>query len=183
MEIDAELEVWRREWQSEPTVPLDLRKKVERQSRFMKIGLIGDVLVTVIIGGGTIVWALRSPQPDILLLAVVTWIFLAAAWTLAVTLNRGNWLPSAMNTAAFVDLSIRRCRARLAAVRFGAGLFVVQIVFCLSWIYQHNPHRPLRNALFFSTLATVLFFAFLFWYRRKKLRELSYFLDLSEQSN
>jgi len=116
----------------------------------MGIGLIADVLVTVIIGGGAIPWALRSPQPD---------------------------------TAAFVDLSIRRCRARLAAVRFGAELFVVQMAFYLSWIYQHNPHRPSRNTLFFSALSTLLFFAFLLWYRKRKLSELVYPLDLSEQPN
>ncbi|MEO8127383.1 MAG: hypothetical protein ABJF23_33290 [Bryobacteraceae bacterium] len=181
MEIDAEVEVWRREWQSEPPVLPDLRRNVERQSRFMKLNLLGDVLVTIFIGGGTIAWALRTPRPDILLLALVTWIFLAAAWTFSVTLNRGNWLPSALNAAAFVHLSIRRCRARLAAIRFGALLYAAQIVFCLSWIYRHEPHRPFSFlTIALVSLATLLFYSFLFWFRRRKLAELAYFLELQK---
>jgi hypothetical protein len=190
MNIDAELDVWRRQWQSETTVPLDLRKKVERQTRFMKIGLLADILVTIVIGGGTIVWALRSPQSDIVLLAAVTWLFLAAAWTFTLTVNRGSWSPSTLDTASFVELSVRRCRGRLAAVWFGAILFLCNIVFCLGWVYNHSPEarKPLLPWLFFSSLAsdiiwlaTLAFSVFLVWYRRRKRAELAYFLDLRGQ--
>jgi hypothetical protein len=188
MNLDAELDVWRRQWQSEAPVPLDLRKKVERQTRFMKIGLLADILVTIVIGGGTIVWALRSPQSDIVLLAAVTWLFLAAAWTFALRVNRGNWSPSTLDTASFVELSVRRCRGRLAAVRFGAILFVCNIVFCLGWVYNHSAdaRKPLLPWLFFSSLpidfawlATLAFSVFLVWYRRRKRAELAYLLNLS----
>src|SRR5260370_41159413 len=106
MNVDTELEAWRQQWQSDTTVPLDLRRKVERQSRFMKIALIGDILVTITIGGATIGWAVRSPQPYNVLLAVATWVFIAAAWMFALTVNRGNWSPSAQDTAAFVELAV-----------------------------------------------------------------------------
>jgi len=187
MKVDAELEVWRRQWQSGTTVPLDLRRKVERQSRFMKIGLIGNLLVTITIGGATTGWAIRSPQLDIVLLAVATWVFIATAWTFTLTVNRGKWSPSAQDTAAFVELSVRRCRGRLAAVWFAAGLFLIQIVFLLGWVYNYSPeHRtPLLTWLFFGSvpidivwLCTVAFFGFLVWYRRRKRSELAYLLSL-----
>jgi hypothetical protein len=187
MNQEAELDLWRRQWQSETTVPLDLRKKVERQTRFMKIGLLGDILVTIVIGGGTIGWALRSRQSDIVLLAAVTWLFLAAAWMFTLAVNRGNWSPSTLDTAAFVELSVRRCRGRLAALRFGAVLFLCQIVFCLGWVYNHSPavRKPLLPWLFFSSLpidivwmAALAFFVFLIWYRGRKRAELAYFLNL-----
>jgi hypothetical protein len=190
MNIDAELDVWREQWQSETVVPLDLRTRVERQSRFMKIALIVDILVTVVIGGGATVWALQLPQPDIVLLAVATWLFLAAAWTFTLIVNRGAWSPSALDTAAFVDLSMRRCRGRLAAIPFAAGLFLLQIVFCLGWVYNHTPlqRRPLFSWLFFSSpsidivwLSTLAFFVFLVWYRGKKRSELACLFDLQEQ--
>jgi hypothetical protein len=190
MNIDAELDVWREQWQSETHVPLALRRKVERQTRFMKIGLLADILVTIVIGGGTIVWALRSPQSDIMLLAAVTWLFLAAAWTFTLTVNRGNWSPSVLDTAAFVELSARRCRGRLAAIRFGAILFLCNIVFCLGWVYHHSPEvrKPLLPWLFFSSLpidivwlGTLAFSIFLVWYRRRKRDELAYFQDLQGQ--
>jgi hypothetical protein len=47
MSMDTELETWRREWQSETAVPADLRRRVERQSRWLKVGIAADILVTV----------------------------------------------------------------------------------------------------------------------------------------
>jgi hypothetical protein len=190
MSVDTELEVWRQQWQSDTTVPLDLRRKVERQSLFMKISLIADILVTITIGGATIGWAVRSPQPENVLLAVATWIFIATAWMFSLTVNRGAWSPSAQDTAAFVDLSVRRCQSRLAAVWFAAGLFVFQIVFVLGWVYQNSPARrqPLLTWLFFGSipidivwLCTLAFFGFLVWYRRRKRAELASLLHLREQ--
>ena len=187
MNQETELDLWRRQWQSETTVPLDLRKRVERQTRFMKIGLLADILVTIVIGGGAIVWALLSPQSDIVLLAAVTWLFLAAAWTFSLTVNRRNWSPSTLDTAAFVELSVRRCAGRLAAVRFGVVLFLCEIVFGLGWVYRHSPEgrMPLLPWLFFSSLpidivwlATAAFSFFVVWYRRRKRAELAYFLNL-----
>ncbi len=187
MNVDNELEVWRRQWQSDTTVPLDLRRKVERQSRFMKIALFADILVTITIGGATAGWAVRSPQPEIVLLAVVTWIFIAVAWTFTLTVNRRSWSPSAQDTAAFVDLSVRRCRGRLAAVWFAGGLFLFQTVFVVGWVYRNSPARrqPLLTWLFFGSvpidivwLCTLAFFGFLIWYWRRKRAELAYLLGL-----
>lgn len=189
MSIDTELEIWRQQWQSGTTVPLNLRRKVERQSLIMKIALLGDILVTVTIGGAITALAVRSPQAENVLLAVATWVFIAAAWTFSLTVNRGNWSPSAQNTAAFVDLSVRRCRSRLAAVWFAAGLFLFEIVFVLSWVYRNSPgHRqPVLTWLFFGSisidiiwLCTAAFFAFLVWYRRRKRAELACLLELRE---
>jgi len=187
MNVDSELDLWRQQWQSDSAIPPDLRAKVERQSRLMKIALIADILVTFVMGGGVTAWAVYSPQADIVLLAAVTWLFLAAAWTFVLAMNRGNWSPSALETAAFVNLSVRRCRSALAAVWFGAGLFACELLFCLSWIYARSAaeRTPVWSWLFFSSLpmdlvwlATLAFFAFLVWYRRKKRAELTYLVNL-----
>jgi hypothetical protein len=117
----------------------------------------------------------------------MTWVFLAAAWAFATAINRGNWSPSALDTAAFVDLSLRRCRSRLATVWFGAGLFLCEIGCCLAWVYNYypKPRKHLWTWLFFSSLpidfvwlATLAFFGGLVWYRRKKRAELAYLMDL-----
>ena len=39
---------------------------------------------------------------------VGAWLLLAAAWTFTLTVNRGNWSPSSLDTASFVELSVRR---------------------------------------------------------------------------
>ncbi|MGA2741471.1 MAG: hypothetical protein ABSG65_29055 [Bryobacteraceae bacterium] len=187
MDMDTELETWRRQWQAETSVPDDLRRRVERQSRWLKAGLAADILVTVAIGGGVIALAARAPRPDMLLLAAATWSFIAAAWAFRLTITRGLWSPTAIDTAAFVDLSIRRCRAQLAATLFGAGLFVCEMAFCLGWIYRHSaPHAPLLRWLFGSFtggigwLCSLTFFVFLLWYRRKKRAEMAWLLSLRD---
>jgi hypothetical protein len=52
--------------------------------------LIGEILVTAIIGGAIAGWAARSPDPGIVLLAVGTWVYIAIAWTF------GSWLIAAI---------------------------------------------------------------------------------------
>lgn len=181
MSIDTELDTWRREWQSDAAMATDLRRRVARQSRWLKIGIAGDVLVTVVIGGGVLALAARSPEPDMRLLAAATWSFIAVAWAFRLTITRGLWSPAALDTAAFLDLSIRRCRAQLRATAFGAGLFVCEIAFCMGWIYRHSAIRtPLVEWLFgsavigFVWLFTGLFFVFVAWYRRKKRAEMGW---------
>lgn len=193
MNVDTELEVWRRQWQSDTTIPLhiqhDLRRKVQRQSRLMRINLIPPILVTITIGGWTAEWAVRAPQPDIILLAVWTWALIAAVWSFALKVNRGNWSPSAEDTAVFVGLSMRRCRASLTGIRFAVGFFLVQVAFVLGWVYNNSPVRgtPLLRWLWFSSVpidavwfCTVVFFGFLVWYRRRKLAELAYLHSVRE---
>ena len=191
MSVDTELEAWRRQWQSETTVPVDLRRMVERQSRWMKAHLASQVLVTITIGGATAGWAVRAPQPHIVLLAIWTWVLIVAAWTFSLRVSRGTWSPSTQNTAAFIDLSVRRCRARLAAIRFASGFFLVQMVFVLGWVYRYSPAHstPLWKWLLFSSLTidtvwlcTVVFYGFLIWLRRIRLGELAYFLSLQEDT-
>jgi hypothetical protein len=187
MNVDTELEFWRQQWQSGTAVPLDLRRKVEQQSRFMKINLIGEILVTILIGGAVTGWAVRSPDAGIVLLAVGTWVFIALGWTFGLTVNRGSWSPSAQNTAAFIDLSVRRCRGRLAAVWFAAGMFLLQVAFVLGWVYHYSPahQAPLLTWLFFGSIAidivwvcALAILGFLVWYWRRKRAELAYLLGL-----
>jgi hypothetical protein len=191
MSLDTELDIWREQWQSATVVPPDLQRRVERQTRTMKLILIAEIFVTIGMGGVFTAWAVRTPEPDIVVLAVVTWIFLASAWWFSMRVNRGKWSPSALDTRAFLDLSISRCRGRLAALKFGAGLFVCEIAFCLGWLYHHLPvpRQPLLEWLFWSSmplqlvwLFTVLFFGFLLWYRRRKRAELVYLLQLRGQA-
>ncbi len=187
MNIDAELDAWSREWQSATEAPPDLRRKVERQSLLMRVGLVLDILVTVVIGGGATALAVRTPRTDMIVLAVATWGFIAAAWAFVRAAYRGLWSPGAPDTSAFLDLAIRRCRARLMGLKFGAGLFVSEIIFCLAWLYHGSraPRKPLFTWLFFHSAAldviwllSLVFFLLLLWYRRRKQAELACLLEM-----
>jgi hypothetical protein len=186
MSTELDLEALRKEWQAEDSIPPTLRKNVERQARWMKIGLAGDILVTVVIGGGSTAWALLSGQKDAGDVAFGAWMFLAGAWMFVLMINRGLWSPSAMDAATFMDLAIRRCQASLAATWFAAMLFVAEMVFGLSWAFTHaDLHESVGRWLLFSSIridvmwiSTLAFAAGLLWFRARKKRELARLLDL-----
>ena len=176
---DPELESWRAQWQSDAKVPADLRRKVARDTRNMRIMLALEVLVTVTIGGGSIVWAALEPRAEMLVLAVAVWIFLAAAWTFAIVTRRGAWSPAAVTTADFIELSIRRCRGKLAATQFGLGLYFAEMAFCLTWLYRDPARRVPGPAIVFGVV-TPVFLIGLARFRRNARRELARLEELGK---
>lgn len=181
MKPDLELHAWREQWQAHTDVPADLRRKVERGSRNMRLMLASELLVTVTMGGGSAVWAVWEPRTEMYVLCGAIWFFLAAAWTFAIMSRRGAWSPLSMSAADFLDLSIRRCRGRLAASRFGAGLYFVEMVFCLIWLYYDPARRKPLPAIVFA-VATPLFLAGLMRYRRKTRAELESLLQVQRDA-
>lgn len=181
MKLDAELELWRDQWQSASEAPAlaELSKLVARQSLHMRLMLLADILVTAVIGGGVIFYAMRDPRPATVVLVAATWLFITVAWIFALSNRKNAWSPSASTTAAFLDLSIRRCRGNLRASLFGAVLYVIEMAFCLSWLYRETV---LARALIISiALLTLILAALLLIYRKKKLADLSYLLNLQSE--
>jgi hypothetical protein len=189
MNADTELEVWQKQWQSEASIPADLHRKVERQSRNMWIALICNIVVTVVMGGGWTAWALLSKDSGAAQVAVTVWVFLAAAWIFVLRVNRGLWRPPAIDAVAFVDLSVKRCEGALKAVWFAGILFVAELAFDLSWIYVRlNLQQSWWRWLLFGSvrtdvvwICTVMFFGGLGWYRAQKRRELNRLLQMREE--
>jgi hypothetical protein len=181
MKSDIELESWRRQWQSQPHIPIDLIRKVERQTVYMAQYRLGEILVTIVMGGGTIVAAAITRNPNVALLAVGTVIFIALAWRFALKHTQGLWAPSAETTAAYLDLSIRRGRWKVADARYDSIQAVLLTVFVCVVDYRilvsygkwSNPRDAWWLWLFCGVLSVVLFVAF--ENRRKKAKtELEY---------
>jgi hypothetical protein len=188
MEADVELDSWRRLWQARAPVVPDVRARVERETRRMRWFVAGDIAVTIVVGGGSLAWAVLSRRTDALVLAIGVWLLLAIAWTLAFLLRRGAWAPAAATTTAFLDLTILRCRRRHEAVVAQAVLYVMILGFDLTWIYFATP-RPVPGAVAFLTSSAIVWV----WaitavlgvaavrYRRKLARELSALTDLRRE--
>jgi hypothetical protein len=157
MELDLELDTWRREWQADTTGAIDLTARVERDTRRMRYLLIGDILVTVIFGGGSIAWAAVSRRNDVMVLVGGMWAFLAVAWLMSWVLRRGAWTPLAATTAAFLELSILRCRRRREATYGQCALYVAILSFDLWWIRTYSPpHAAMDLATFLTTPALLI---------------------------
>jgi hypothetical protein len=188
--VDIELEGWREQWQMTPdTSPPDLRERVARQSRRARIFMIAPVLVTAIMGGGFSVQAAASPGAESITLAAAVWVFIAIAWGAGLLTSRGTWEPLADTTAAFIDLSIRRCRSTLRGLTFGVVLYVAELAFCIAWrVYQSGQNHGALMTVLASPSVVALgwvglpaFVGFVLWYGRRKREELAHLVDLQRQ--
>jgi hypothetical protein len=145
MSTDGELESWRRQWQSGAPPAADtnaveeLRRRVLRETRWLKWSLVAPILVTVGVGGAMSVRALRTAQLMDVLFAIETWIFTLVTWIGCLWIAHGTWRPLADTTAAFVDVSIRRREANARGATFGLCLYVAQLVFVVLALGTASP--------------------------------------------
>jgi hypothetical protein len=192
MSNDAELASWRRQWRSGPDgaagadAAEELTRRVLRDTRWMKLGLIAPVLVTFGIGGPVVLRALRTGQVIDAVLAVECWLFIVVTWAGCLWLARGTWRPLADTTAAFVDISIRRREANIRSASFGACLYVLQFLFIvLVKIFSSavgavavltSPY-----VILLGWLGLPLVSAWMVWFRRRQRAQLEHLRALRVQ--
>ena len=196
MNSDTELAQWQRQWQrqwqaaggarNDTDAAEALKRRVTRDSRLQTIGLIAPILVTIGIGGAVIARARTLASPADVVLAAEVWVFILVSWAGSLWLARGTWRPLAETTAAFIDLSIRRCRSNLGAASFAAWLYVCQLLFVVLW-------RLLSSSIELTALLTSwpvillgwvgvpVFFASRSWFMRVQRAELDRLLELERQ--
>jgi hypothetical protein len=192
MNTDAELARWSRRWQAQSearnNAPLaeDLKRRVARQSRLMKIGLIVPILVTLGIGGGFTALALTLATEANVLLITEIWLFIVVTWIGSLWIARGTWRPLTETTAAFVDISIRRCQSNISAATFGVWLYVAQLSFMLLWKFFSTSIdlTALLTAwpvILIGWVGLPAFLAWRFWFVRRQRAALDRFLELQRQ--
>lgn len=154
---DVELDSWRAQWQTVAPPPADLKDRVERETRRMRRVVVGELVVTLVFGGGSVTWAVLSGRTDAIVLAAGVWAFIAVAWTMSILLRRDAWSPATVSTAAFLDLSILRSRRRREAIAAQAVLYVLILAFDLAWIYFFGLEPGSRDAGSFLTSGNVVY--------------------------
>jgi hypothetical protein len=187
---DDELEVWRRQWHSQPAVPIDLIRKVERQTVYMRLEWILQILPGLV-GLGTIVAAIVMQTLPWILLAIGTWVFILIGWYFMVKNLRGVWAPTAETTAAYVELSIERCRRKLDNFRFGKVMSVLLTMFVMVALYQllasggalrtTEDYLAMVGSFLFATAVVLVVLKLSSGKRRKTEEELAYLLNLQRQ--
>jgi hypothetical protein len=187
---DDELEVWRRQWRGQPEVPIDLIRKVERQTVYARIGLLLNI-VPLSIAIVASVGAFINPNPLSILIACGFWFFIFVAWLYGIRNSKGAWAPVAQTTAAYVELSIARSRSYLDSFRFTVVFSILLTVFVLVAVYEGSSSagrlqtREGYEAVAFSFLWTIGVISFVLFVldrkRRKTKIELAYLLDLQHK--
>lgn len=180
MSAQLEFDRLKRVWQgADNRAPaFDAQALVERDTRRMKLAMIGPIIVTVVAGGGSVLTALESRRIEDFVLAAGIWVFILSVWLGWLWISRSSWRPLTESTKAYLDLSIQRCISTLRALYFGAALYVIGFASMLIWkMYYFSS--AWRNVL---TSGTVLCFAFvvtpvllymLIVFSRKKRSELA----------
>jgi hypothetical protein len=178
-DADDELREWIADWQTEPEPAPEvrdaIRRRVKRQTLKMMLSLAGEVVLTLGLLGIVINSAVRWPEP--LNLAAMAGLVVLIFWAIGSSLwfRRGTWRPSAETTSAFLDLSILRCRRRLAALRAGWFLLAMEEAILIPWLcvlLNGKPAGDYIRAFGFLVLMTVLVVAFSLTVQRRTRREL-----------
>jgi hypothetical protein len=184
VQSDPELETWRREWQAQNLIPVDLAERVDREIRVQRYGVALALLVSAAFGITVPVWAVVSGRPEVAVLAAAVWLFIALNWIVSWRLGRGLSRPPARTTAAFLEFSILSCQRRRQAIVAASVLYAVMLVFNLTWIYQAQLGAPglwpfLTSARVLGAFAITGFLAGLaVWNRRRLGRQLDNLLRL-----
>jgi hypothetical protein len=188
MNANVDLGVWRQQWKSrsEPSDVRDPRGWVDRETRRMRVAMIGPVLVTIVAGGGTLLAALSSRRMSDIVLAVGVWCFILTCWSCGLWIARNTWRPLAETTNCYVQASIARCRSALSSMRFAAILYCVGLVGVVLWkSHYHSSSLYLVlqawPTVVFATVITPVFFLSLSYFARKRRKELTSLLEIERQ--
>jgi hypothetical protein len=187
---DDELETWRREWHAQPTVPLDLIRRVERQTLYMRLDWAAQVL-PALVGASTVIAAVVVRTLAWIVLASGIWVFIIVGWWFMNQNMKGTWAPVAETTAAYVGLSIERCRRKLTSLRFDMAFAVLLTAFVILMVYRvlasAGVLRTVANfmfmyAAFLLAIAAVVFMVLAQLRKRRKTEsELAYLLELQRK--
>jgi hypothetical protein len=192
MNTDVELENWRQQWQSRSAPAADadaverLRLRVLRETRWLKLGLIVPILITLGVGGAVILRALRTGQAFQVFLAVETWMFIVAVWVVSLWIARGTWRPLADTTAGFLDVSIRRREANLRGMTLGACFYVGQLAFIVLVLGAASPTGfvPVLTSSYLIAVGWIgvpTGLALLYWFRRRQRADLERLREIKRQ--
>ena len=187
---DDELEIWRRQWNSQPSVPIDLIRKVERQTVYMKFEN-ASLILPGLIGVATIIAAVRMPTAPWILLSIGVWCFNIIGGYIQIRNSKGAWAPVADTTEAYVEVSIRRCRAKLGNMRLFFVMAPLLTAFVMIVVYQiiasaGELRTPKDFLIMIGSFAyaggIVAFVSWLTAGKRKKVQaEMAYLLNLQQQ--
>jgi hypothetical protein len=114
------------------------------------------------------------------------WLLILVAWTVGLWLGRGNWQAETQSTAAFVRVSVSRCRSRLVAICFAAVFYAVELIFVIAWKQYYFPvdlQAVLASpvVIMFIAVVTPIFFSCLaVCFGRTRMR-LRYLLEVQRE--
>jgi len=172
---DPELDQWSELWRSGEPFDARLAERARKAVWRFRVWIYLEVLVTVLMGGGFTMWAVRAHQTPVTVLAIWVWLSLAAAWVFRLISDWNDFTGAAVATGSYLAVLLRRLRSSLRAAEFGGVLFVVQLIVTSLWAFvELNRQGHVSLGDYLALPANVVFafgtVAFAFWlvrYRRR----------------
>lgn len=126
----------RQQWQRQSPPATDvaaLRQRVAADTRTNRRTLVIVAIGTLLVLGFSLLRAARSDEPHTWVSVVFVTCFAVLVWLVALVLSRGTWRPRDESIAAYIDLSIHRCRSVIVAAPIGIVLYVAGLIGSLAW--------------------------------------------------
>ena len=189
--VDQELKDWQAAWQApaESTrhaPAFDIRHHAARAGRRLTFRYAAGCLWALALLAFSVVYALWHPTLQWFLWAAAVWIATLVAVGFMIWNGRGLWTAADRSTAAYVELSRKRCQAELRMIRFGYALLSAELAVVIPWLLWNFFSKrglprfdPASHLTGFAVLLA-LTVGYLVWftvYRRRKLRELALLAD------
>jgi hypothetical protein len=158
---------WQQLWQSHHLMPIDLMRRVERQTLRIQTLRIAEIAVTILVCGGLIGATIAHPLMERtywLALTLITGLFMFALWVVSLRISRNPWRAAEPSISAYVELQVRRYQQQINGIRSGS---VVSLLFstCLLIIVfgalthslkTHNVSLPLWSIINFWVVGIVV---------------------------
>lgn len=131
-----ELNDMKQRWQTQAAAGPDiaaLRERVAADNRSHRRTLLVVGVVTLGVLIFSLVRALGSSREDAWLSFAFTTGFATLVWVIALWLSRGTWEPRDGSTAAYLEVSIQRCRSVILAAPVGVVLYLAGLAGSLAW--------------------------------------------------
>lgn len=186
--IDNEWNEMMADWQVEETAPSDdTRKKIRQRVQRQGIRMILVALFEVIGSAAMLAWVWQESMDEPREIAIVgiagTAVLIAVALGFSLWNRRGIWTPATESTMTYIELSLKRQRRKLDALRFCPWFLALELAFLIPWslwALLSEPSPLLKWFFAFGWMAgmSALLLVFWSWYRRKTLRKIAEWEEL-----
>jgi hypothetical protein len=189
MNAPPDLEQLKQRWQAQAVPGPDvaaLRERVGIDTRAHQRTLVLVGLATLLVMVVTLLYAWRSARAAAWVSFVFTTAFATVVWLVALWLSRGTWRPRDESTAAYLDVSIQRCKSVIVAAPVGILLYLAGLAGTLAWKQRllgadWGQMLEAPSMILAGWIGAPLYSLCMLWNAKRQRRRLAVLVDLQRQ--
>jgi hypothetical protein len=184
-----DLQHMKQRWQTQAAAGPDLaalRQRVAADNRSHRRMLIFVGFATMGVLLYSLVHALLTGSADAWFSFAFTTVFATLVWGVALWLSRGTWEPRDGSTAAYLEVSIQRCRSVILAAPVGVVLYLAGLAGSLAWKHrllglEWEQLLTMPSMIIAGWIGAPLYAAGMLWNAQRHRGRLAFLLDLRRQ--